>query len=74
MEIILNDYHKKVNNEKRAKVEYWQEHPQSRKEYTQTSIPWQLFVIPDADDVSGWREGACFIEILFHSWICVTCF
>ena len=32
MEIILNDYHKKVNNEKRAKVEYWQEHPQSRKE------------------------------------------
>ena len=32
MEIILYDYHKKVNNEKRAKVEYWQEHPQSRKE------------------------------------------
>jgi hypothetical protein len=28
----LNDYHKKVNAEMRAKVAYWQEHPQSRKE------------------------------------------
>ena len=32
MEIKLNDYHKKVNAEMRAKVAYWQEHPQSRKE------------------------------------------
>ncbi len=32
MEIILNDYHKKVNAEMKAKVAYWQEHPQSRKE------------------------------------------
>ncbi len=32
MEIILNDYHMKVNAEMRAKVAYWQEHPQSRKE------------------------------------------
>ena len=27
MEIILNDYHKKVNAEKRAQVEYWKAHP-----------------------------------------------
>ncbi len=32
MEIVLNDYHKKVNAEMKAKVAYWQEHPQSRKE------------------------------------------
>ena len=32
MEIKLNDYHRKVNAEMRAKVAYWQEHPQSRKE------------------------------------------
>ena len=32
MEIKLNEYHKKVNAEMRAKVAYWQEHPQSRKE------------------------------------------
>ena len=32
MEIILNDYHKKVNNEKRAKVEYWKAHPLPHEE------------------------------------------
>jgi hypothetical protein len=32
MEIILNDYHKKVNAEMKAKVAYWQEHPQSHEE------------------------------------------
>ena len=32
MEIILNDYHKKVNAIKKAKVEYWKEHPLSRIE------------------------------------------
>jgi hypothetical protein len=32
MEIILNEYHKKVNAEKMAKVEYWQAHPLSREE------------------------------------------
>lgn len=28
MEIKLNDYHRKVKAEMRAKVAYWQEHPQ----------------------------------------------
>ena len=32
MEIILNDYHKKVNAIKMAKVAYWKEHPLSRTE------------------------------------------
>ena len=32
MEIILNDYHKKVNAEMKEKVEYWKRHPLSRKE------------------------------------------
>lgn len=32
MEIILNDYHKKVNAIKIAKVAYWKSHPQSRTE------------------------------------------
>ena len=32
MEIKLNDYHRKVNAEMRAKVVYRQKHPQSRKE------------------------------------------
>ena len=32
MEIILNDYHKKVNAEKRAKMEYWKAHPLPREE------------------------------------------
>ena len=32
MEIILNDYHKKVNAEKKAKVEYWKTHPIPREE------------------------------------------
>ena len=32
MEIILNEYHKKVNAEKRAKVEYWKAHPLPREE------------------------------------------
>ena len=32
MEIILNDYHKKVNAEMRQKVAYWKEHPLSRTE------------------------------------------
>ena len=32
MEIILNEYHQKVNAEKMAKVEYWQAHPLSRSE------------------------------------------
>ena len=32
MEIILNDYHKKVNAEMRANMEYWKAHPLSRKE------------------------------------------
>jgi hypothetical protein len=32
MEIILNEYHKKVNAEMRKKVEYWQAHPLSREE------------------------------------------
>ena len=32
MEIILNEYHKKVNAEKIAKVEYWKAHPLSRTE------------------------------------------
>lgn len=32
MEIILNDYHKKVNAIKIAKVAYWKAHPQSREE------------------------------------------
>ena len=32
MEIILNDYHKKVNAEKKAKVEYLKTHPIPREE------------------------------------------
>ena len=32
MEIILNEYHKKVNAEMRKKVEYWKAHPLSREE------------------------------------------
>jgi len=32
MEIKLNDYHKKVNAEMKAKVEYWKSHPLSRSE------------------------------------------
>ena len=32
MEIILNEYHKKVNAIKKAKVAYWKEHPLSRSE------------------------------------------
>ena len=32
MEIKLNDYHKKVNAEKLAKVAYWKAHPKSREE------------------------------------------
>ena len=32
MDIKLNDYHKKVNAEKIAKVAYWKAHPLSRTE------------------------------------------
>ena len=32
MEIIQNEYHKKVIAEMRKKVEYWQAHPLSREE------------------------------------------
>ena len=32
MEIKLNDYHKKVNAVKLAKVAYWKKHPLSRTE------------------------------------------
>jgi len=32
MEIILNDYHKKVNAIKMEKVAYWKTHPLSRTE------------------------------------------
>ena len=32
MDIKLNDYHKKVNAEKIAKVAYWKAHPLSRAE------------------------------------------
>ncbi len=32
MEIKLNDYHKKVNAEKKAMVEYWKVHPLPREE------------------------------------------
>lgn len=32
MEIILNDYHKKVNAVKMAKIAYWKAHPLSRSE------------------------------------------
>ena len=32
MEIKLNDYHRKVNTEKRAKVAYWKAHPIPREE------------------------------------------
>ena len=32
MKIILNDYHKKTNAEKKAKIAYWQEHPLSHRE------------------------------------------
>ena len=32
MEIKLNDYHRKVNSEKRAKVAYWKAHPIPREE------------------------------------------
>ena len=32
MEIKLNDYHKKVNAEKKASVAYWMQHPKPREE------------------------------------------
>ena len=32
MEIILNDYHKKVNAVKMAKIAYWKAHPLLRSE------------------------------------------
>ena len=32
MEVILNEYHKRVNAEKKAKVAYWKEHPLPREE------------------------------------------
>ena len=32
MEIKLNDYHKKVNADKLAKIAYWRAHPLSREE------------------------------------------
>ncbi len=32
MEIKLNDYHKKVNAEKKESMAYWRAHPLSRKE------------------------------------------
>ena len=32
MEIILNDYHKKMNAEMRQKVAFWRAHPLSRTE------------------------------------------
>ena len=32
MEIILNDYHKKVNAKKMEKMAYWKAHPQPREE------------------------------------------
>ena len=32
MEIVLNDYHKKVNAEKMASMAYWKAHPLSRTE------------------------------------------
>lgn len=32
MEIVLNEYHKKVNAEMRQKVEYWRVHPLPREE------------------------------------------
>ena len=32
MDIILNDYHKKVNAEMKQKVAFWKAHPQSRSE------------------------------------------
>ena len=32
MEVILNDYHKKVNAEKLATMAYWKAHPLSRTE------------------------------------------
>ena len=32
MEIILNEYHKKVNATKIAKVTFWKQHPKSREE------------------------------------------
>jgi len=32
MEIILNEYHRKTNAIKKAKVEYWKAHPLSRTE------------------------------------------
>ena len=32
MEIILNDYHKKVTMEKMKSVAYWQQHPISHEE------------------------------------------
>ena len=32
MEIVLNEYHKKVNAEMRAQVAYWKEHPLPREE------------------------------------------
>ena len=32
MEIILNEYHKKVNAEMKASMAYWKAHPLSRRE------------------------------------------
>ena len=32
MEIILNEYHKKVNAEMRKSVAYWMQHPKPREE------------------------------------------
>ena len=32
MEIVLNDYHKKVNAEKQAGMAYWMKHPLSHSE------------------------------------------
>ena len=32
MEIILNDYHKKVNAKMKEKMAYWKAHPLSREE------------------------------------------
>jgi|GEM_PF-6643598 len=38
MEVKLNDYHKKVNAEKKASVAYWQAHPLSREECLKKSV------------------------------------
>lgn len=32
MEVILNEYHKRVNAEKKAMVAFWKEHPLPREE------------------------------------------